>query len=283
MHGEKSCRQKYRWQGPVQADPSKSSAAFKSTLRRVHCVVRVERHMHRSLATLLPHAILGSAAADPPRAPGSQTPNESMIPTACSAAASDAAVAPDNVQPVVPTRFPAPWLPHWRPHAIQHRVDITRHPVCVLLPARAHGAEQRRQHAPYGPWVRDDDPWVRGACMKMPIGVPWCGILPTALGMGIASAGIGIVSTVLVIERPSLEPKPENLMFTVFANTVSTGLRRKPWRHLPWRRQRTRCPHALLLPGAIHPCTPCPSPRPNVWCFPPPTHAPPSLGPSSPR
>ncbi|KAF8215280.1 hypothetical protein K438DRAFT_773819 [Mycena galopus ATCC 62051] len=205
--------------------------------------------MHCSLATSLPHAILGSATADPPRAPGPQTPNESTIPTACSAAASDAAVAPDNVRPVVPTRFPAPWLPHWCLHAIQHRVDITRHPVCVLLPARAHGAEQRQRHAPYGLWVRDDDPWVRGACMKMPIGVPWCGTLPTALGMGIASAGIGIVSTVLVIERPSLEPKPENSTFTVFANAVSTGLWHKPWRHLPWRRQRTCCPHVLLLPS----------------------------------
>ncbi|KAF8181160.1 hypothetical protein K438DRAFT_1841313 [Mycena galopus ATCC 62051] len=205
--------------------------------------------MHRSLATSLPRAILGSAAADPPRAPGPQTPNESTIPTACGAAASDAAVAPDNVWPVVPTRFPAPWLPLWRPHTIQHHIDIPRHPVCVLLPARAHGAEQRRWYAPYGPWVSNDDPWVWGACMKMSISVPWCGTLPTALGMGIASTGIGIMSTVLVIERSSLEPTPENSMFTIFANAVSTGLRHKPWRHRPWCRQRTCCPHALLLPS----------------------------------
>ncbi|KAF8128815.1 hypothetical protein K438DRAFT_1888071 [Mycena galopus ATCC 62051] len=195
MHGEKSCRQKYRWQGPAQADPSKSSAACKSTLRRVHCVMQVGRHTH-------------------------------------------------FVRPVIPTRFPAPWLPHWLPHAIQHCVDITRHPVCLLLPACAHGAEQRRRHAPYGPW---------GACMKMPIGVPWCGTLPTVLGMSIASAGIGIASTVLVIERPASSPH-----------------------------QKTRCSLSLPTPGAIHPCAPCPSPRPHARCFPPPMHAPPSLGSSSP-
>ncbi|KAF8217963.1 hypothetical protein K438DRAFT_1796063 [Mycena galopus ATCC 62051] len=234
MHGKKS------WPRPAQADPSKSSAALKSTLV----------------------------------SPGPQTPNESTIPTVCGAAASDAAVAPDNVRPVVPTRFPAPWLPHWRPHTIQHRIDIPQHPVCVLLPAHAHGTEQRR---------RNDDPWVWGACMGVSVGVPWCGALPIALGVGVAGTGIDVVSTVLVIERPSLEPTPENSMFTIFANAVSTGLRHKPWRHRPWCRQRTRCPHALLLPGAIHPCMPCPSPRPNTWCFPLPTHAPPSLGPSSPH
>ncbi|KAF8162179.1 hypothetical protein K438DRAFT_301906 [Mycena galopus ATCC 62051] len=120
----------------------------------------------------------------------------------------------------VPARGSPPRSPAAAPasHAIQHRVDITRYPVHMLPPARAHGAEQRGRHASCNLWVGDDT--------RAPVRLRRCAACP---GVGPRPLRRGQASALRRPSRPypSLRPHARRVpLHAVFIGSIAASLTR---------------------------------------------------------
>ncbi|KAF8174485.1 hypothetical protein K438DRAFT_118257 [Mycena galopus ATCC 62051] len=120
----------------------------------------------------------------------------------------------------VPARGSPPHSPAAAPasHAIQHRVDVTRYPVHVLPPARAHGAEQRGRHASCNLWVGDD--------ARAPVRLRRCAACP---GVGPRPLRRGQASALRQPSRPypSLRPHARRVpLHAFFIGSIAASLTR---------------------------------------------------------